>query len=88
MNILKKIPIISISSSSNPKIAYISAKMGARDFIAKNDKEQKNSLQLLNDTNVRTVLRDLINTELAITQRINASLESNNIKINETIKNS
>ena len=102
----QKIPIISISSSNDPKIAYISAKMGAREFIIKNDKdlkmvsksihkiyvewtrekEQKNSLQLLNDTNVRTVLRDLINTELPITQRINASLESN-IKINETIKN-
>ena len=103
----QKIPIMAISSSMDPKIAYLAAKMGAKDYITKNkqelksiskslhkvyldwikEREQKNSLQLLNDQNIRLVLKDLINTDLPITQRINTSLASD-IQINDTIKNS
>ncbi|MGN6351208.1 MAG: hypothetical protein ACTHL3_07070 [Candidatus Nitrosocosmicus sp.] len=102
----QKIPIIAISNTMDPKIAYMSARMGARDYIVKNErdiktiaksihkvftewvkeKEKKNTLEILNDTNVRIVLRDLINTELPITQRLNTDFK-NNILINETIKN-
>ena len=102
----QRIPIIAISSIIDPKIAYISAKMGARDYIIKNDndlkkisktihkiylewikeKEKRNSLQFLKNSDVRIVLRDLIKTEMPITQRLNTEF-INNIYINETIKN-
>jgi CheY-like chemotaxis protein len=102
----QKVPIIAVSNIVDPKIAYLSAKMGAKDYIVKNEKdlrtisrsihkvyledlkekEKKNSISLLNDTDTRNVLRDLINTELPITQRLNTTFE-NDILINETIKN-
>jgi CheY-like chemotaxis protein len=102
----QKIPIIAVSNTIDPKIAYMSAKMGAKDYIVKSEKdlktisrsihkvyledqkekEKKNLLQLLNDSNVRIVLKDLINTELPITQRLNTTFQ-NDILINETIKN-
>jgi CheY-like chemotaxis protein len=50
------------------------------------DKEQKDSLQLLNDPNIRIVLRDLINTDLPIYQTISVSV-LNKMQINDTIKN-
>jgi CheY-like chemotaxis protein len=102
----QKMPVLAISSSMDPKMAYLAAKMGAKDYITKDkqelksiskilhkvylewvkEREQKNSLSLLNDQNVRLVLKDLINTELPITQRIITSLESD-IQINDTIIN-
>ena len=102
----QKIPIIAISSSMDPKTAFAAARMGAKDYITKNqedlkniskllhkvysnwikDKEQKNSMKLLNDPNIRIVLKDLINTELPITSRINSSFTTD-IQINDTIKN-
>ena len=102
----QKIPIVAVSNTMDAKIAYLAAKMGAKDYILKKnndlknisrllhkvyledikEKEKNNSLQLLNDMNIRIVLRDLINTELPIIQRLNTSFE-NDILINETIKN-
>jgi hypothetical protein len=43
-------------------------------------------MELFNDPNVRTVLRDLINTEIPITQRLVTHFKSD-IPINDTIKN-
>jgi CheY-like chemotaxis protein len=102
----QKIPILSISTSNDPKIAYMAAKMGAKDYTSKSDKdlriiaksihkvhnewvketEKIDSLELLNDPNVRTVLTDLINTEIPITQRLVTYFKSD-IPINDTIKN-
>jgi CheY-like chemotaxis protein len=101
----QNIPIIAMSTTIDAKIAYMSAKMGAKDYIVKNtkdfkaisksihkvylehvkEKEKKNSLQLLNDSDTRIVLRDLINTELPIEQRLNTTFE-NNIPIDDAIK--
>ena len=50
------------------------------------DREKKNSMQLLNDPNIRIVLKDLINTELPITQRIRTYFTTD-MQINDTIKN-
>jgi CheY-like chemotaxis protein len=102
----QKIPIVAISSSTEPKFAYIAARMGAKDYINKNqedlkniskslhkvylnwikERERKNSMQLLNDQNIRIVLKDLINTELPITQRIRTTFATD-IQINQAIKN-
>lgn len=102
----QKIPILSISSSNDPKIAYTSAKMGAKDYISKNDKDLKiisraihkvylewvkerekgNSIQIFNDPDTRTLLRDLLNTGIPITQRLVTYFKSD-VQINETIKN-
>jgi CheY-like chemotaxis protein len=102
----QRIPIVAISSVIDPKIAYSSAKMGARDYLIKNDKdlktisksihkiylewvkekEKRHSLQFLKNPEIRIVLRDLINTEIPITQRLNTEF-INNLFINETIKN-
>jgi CheY-like chemotaxis protein len=102
----QRLPIIAISSFIDTKIAYISAKIGARGYLTKNDidlknitksihkiylewvkeKEKRNSLQFLNNSEIRIVLRDLINTEIPITQRLNTEF-MNNLFINETIKN-
>jgi CheY-like chemotaxis protein len=104
--ISQRIPIIAISSNMDPKIAYDSAKMGAREYLTKNHKdlksisksihkiylywvkeaEQRNSLLLLKNPAVRIILRDLINTRVPITQRLNTELKYN-IFINGTIKN-
>ncbi len=101
-----KIPIIALSSTMDPKFAYTAAKMGAKDYITKNedglksisrslhkvyydwtkDTEQKNAIQLLNDPKVRIVLKDLINTELSITQRVSTTFV-NDLQINDTIRN-
>jgi CheY-like chemotaxis protein len=102
----QKIPIVAISSSLDPKFAYAAARMGAKDYINKNqedlksiskslhkvylnwikDREKKNSMQLLNDPNIRIVLKDLISTELPITQRIRTYFTTD-MQINDTIKN-
>ncbi len=102
----KKIPIIFVSSSKDPKMAYLASKMGAKDYLFKDkegfkniskslhtihlkwikDSKQKDSMQLLNDPNMRIVLKDLINTELPITQRTNSSFVSE-IQVNDVIKN-
>ena len=102
----QRIPIIAISSIIDLKIAYNSAKMGARDYLTKNSKdlktisksihkiylewikeeEQRNSLHLLKNPEFRIILRDLINTGIPITQKMNTEYQ-HNIFINETIKN-
>lgn len=100
-----EIPIVCISSSNEPKVAYSAARLGAEDYIQKSetnhtripkilhnvflnwikDKVQKNSIEVLNDLNIRIALKDLINTDLPIHQTINVSLE-NEIQINDKIK--
>jgi CRISPR/Cas system CMR-associated protein Cmr5 small subunit len=102
----QKIPIILVSSSKDPKMAYLASKIGAKDYLFKDnegfknisktlhtihlkwikDLKQKDSMQLLNDPNMRIVLKDLINTELPITQRTNSSFVSE-IRVNDIIKN-
>jgi len=102
-----KIPIIALSASADPKIAYTAAKLNAIDFLHKGlqnfqqisihihrnqaewkkNREEVKNMVLLNDSANRKVIKDLINTELPITQRISSNLITE-INLNEIVKNS
>ena len=102
-----QIPIIAISSSTDPKIAYTAAKLNAIDFLYKDQqnlkqisthihrnisewktkKEEIKNMVLLKDSANRKVIKDLINTELPIIQKIQSNLTTE-IDLNEIIKSS
>lgn len=99
-----KIPIIALSSSKDPKIAYSAARLDAVDFLYKDQQcfeqisshiqrnqdewkkkmEEVKNVALLRDSTCRKIIKDLINTELPITQRINSTLTTE-IDLNEVI---
>ncbi len=102
----QKIPIITVSSSIDPRVVYKAVKLGAKDHIHNNretsknlarvlhrthlnwirEMERGNTSQLLNDIHTRSVLIDLIRTELPINQSTKLSVV-NEIPINETLIN-